>query len=134
MRNEPDWLTAEHLEQLNYRIVTEQDVPEPFGVLKAHELKSAPERPIQLWHYDEVDDLSILAVRLMMSVAWAHPFVQGNKRTGFAAAEIFLDANGWVLGIGDWPAVADEVIACVEDRSREYLLVELFRDHMYEMV
>ena len=25
-----------------------------------------------------------------MAVVWAHPFQQGNKRTGFAAAEIFF--------------------------------------------
>ena len=92
MANEPLWLTAEHLEQINLKIVEASG--EPFGVLKPHELQSAPHRARQLFHYEEVEDVAALAVRLMMAVIWAHPFAQGNKRTGFAAAEIFLDANG----------------------------------------
>jgi death on curing protein len=132
LRSEPDWLTAGQLEQLNYRIVTGMPEPEPFGVLKPNELESAPTRPIHLWHYEEVDDLAVLAVRLMMAVASAHPFEQGNKRTGFAAAEIFLDANGWVLDIGDWTEVADLIIACIEDEELEAELADIFRDRLIE--
>jgi death-on-curing protein len=130
LASEPEWLTAEHLEQLNYRIVTASE--EPFGVLKPHQLKSAPSRPRQLYHYEEVEDLAALAVRLMMAVVWAHPFEQGNKRTGFAAADIFLDANGWLLDIPDFEDIADLIIEAAEDQGLEDELVELFRRNMIE--
>lgn len=130
MANEPDWLTAEHLEQLNLRIVTASG--EPFGVLKRHELASAPDRPRQLYHYDEIEDVAALSVRLMMAVVLAHPFEQGNKRTGFAAAELFLDANGWLLDIPDYDDIADQIIAAASDPSLEGELVELFRRNLIE--
>lgn len=130
MGSEPDWLTAADLERLNFRIVTGSG--EPFGVLKPHELNSAPARPRQLFHYDEVEDIAALAVRLMMAVVWAHPFEQGNKRTGFAAAEIFLDANGWLLDIPDFEDIADEIIGASEDHSMEDELVEIFRRNLIE--
>lgn len=131
MASEPEWLTADDLERLNHRIV--EATEEPFGVLKKHELKSAPARPRQLFHYDEVQDIAALAVRLMMAVVWAHPFEQGNKRTGFAAAEIFLDANGWLLDIPDFEDIAELIIAAAEDHSLEEEIVELFRRNLIEM-
>lgn len=127
---EPEWLTADHLERLNYLIV--EGSGEPFGILKPHELESAPFRPKQLYHYDHVEDIAVLAVRLMMAVVWAHPFQQGNKRTGFAAAEIFLDANGWLLDIPDFEDIAQEIIAAAEDDALEADLVELFRRNLIE--
>jgi len=131
LASEPLWLTAEHLEELNHRIVS--DSGEPFGILKPHELASAPTRPRQLYHYDEVEDLAVLAVRLMMAIVWAHPFEQGNKRTGFAAAEIFLDANGWLLDIPDFEDIAEMIIEATEDKSLEDELVELFRRNLIEL-
>ena len=127
---EPEWLTAEHLEQLNYRIVEGSE--EPFGVLKPHELASAPSRPRQLFHYEDVQDIAALAVRLMMAVVWAHPFEQGNKRTGFAAAEIFCDANGWILDIPDFENIAEFIIDAAEHPELEEELVELFRRNLIE--
>lgn len=78
-------------------------------------------------------DIAALAVRLMMAVVWAHPFEQGNKRTGFAAAEIFLDANGWILDIPDFEDIAEEIILAAEDHSLEGDLAELFRRNLIEM-
>jgi death-on-curing protein len=132
LASEPQWLTAEHLKQLNRRIVDETG--EPFGVLKPHQLESAPSRPRQLLYYDQVEDIAALAVRLMMAVVWAHPFEQGNKRTGFAAAEIFLDANGWLLDIPDFDDIAEEIIQAAEDHSLEEDLVELFRRNLIETI
>lgn len=51
-------------------------------------------RPRNLWAYDEPDALN-LAVSYMEGIARAHAFEQGNKRTGFDAGFVFLNANGW---------------------------------------
>jgi death on curing protein len=34
---------------------------------------------------------------VMFSLVQNHPFVDGNKRTGHAAAEVFLMLNGWEI-------------------------------------
>jgi death on curing protein len=68
----------------------------------------------------------------MMAVAWAHPFEQGNKRTGFIAATIFLDTNGWYLDIPDFEDIADLIIEAVENPAAEFDLVEVFRRNLIE--
>ncbi len=42
-------------------------------------------------------DLVAEAAALMESLAINHPFVDGNKRIAFAAADVFLRINGWRL-------------------------------------
>lgn len=56
-------------------------------------LESALFRP-QTGYYD---DIVAEAAALMESLAINHPFVDGNKRVAFAAADVFLRINGWRL-------------------------------------
>ena len=42
-------------------------------------------------------DIVSEAAALMESLAINHPFVEGNKRIAFAAADVFLRINGWRL-------------------------------------
>jgi death-on-curing protein len=37
----------------------------------------------------------------MHSLVLNHPFLDGNKRTGAAAAELTLELNGWALAASD---------------------------------
>lgn len=37
------------------------------------------------------------AAALLESLAINHPFIDGNKRVAFAAADVFLRINGWRL-------------------------------------
>ena len=43
------------------------------------------------------DDIVAEAAALMESLAINHPFIDGNKRIAFAAADVFLRINGWCL-------------------------------------
>ena len=43
------------------------------------------------------DDIVAEAAALMESLAVNHPFVDGNRRIAFAAADVFLRINGWRL-------------------------------------
>lgn len=54
-------------------------------------LEAALFRP-QTGYYE---DLVAEAAALMESLAINHPFVDGNKRIAFAAADVFLRVNGW---------------------------------------
>jgi death-on-curing protein len=63
------------------------------GVRDPGALEAALFRP-QTGYYD---DIVAEAAALMESLAINHPFVDGNKRTAFAAADVFLRINGWHL-------------------------------------
>jgi death-on-curing protein len=47
-----------------------------------------------------------LAAAYAFGIIRDHPFVDGNKRTGFLAAYVFLDLNGWELVASEAEAVA----------------------------
>lgn len=46
-----------------------------------------------------------LAAAYAFGIIRNHPFVDGNKRTGFLAAYVFLDLNGWELMASEVEAV-----------------------------
>ena len=56
-------------------------------------LESALARPHQIFAYAECD-LAQLAAAYVAGIVRNHPFVDGNKRTGFMAGYIFLERNG----------------------------------------
>ncbi|OGT00111.1 MAG: death-on-curing family protein [Gallionellales bacterium RBG_16_56_9] len=56
-------------------------------------LEAALFRP-QTGYYE---DIVAEAAALLESLAINHPFVDGNKRIAFAAADVFLRINGWRL-------------------------------------
>jgi len=56
-------------------------------------LKSALARPQHLLAYGD-PDLAALAAAYAVGIAKNHPFVDGNKRTGFLALGLFLALNG----------------------------------------
>ncbi len=43
----------------------------------------------------EKDSVAKKAGYLLVNIIVLHPFVDGNKRTGFAVAKTFLTLNGW---------------------------------------
>jgi death on curing protein len=61
------------------------------GVRDAGALESALFRPVTGYY----DDVIAQAAALLESLLINHPFVDGNKRTAFAAADIFLRVNGY---------------------------------------
>jgi death-on-curing protein len=67
-------------------------------------IDSALARPANIYHYERSTDVSQLAAAYAAGIIKNHPFVDGNKRTGFMAAFMFLDLNGATLH-------ADEVTA-----------------------
>lgn len=60
-------------------------------------LDSALARPVNLHHYEDCTELPRLAASYAAGIIQNHPFVDGNKRTGFIAAYMFLDLNGVML-------------------------------------
>jgi|SRR5665213_2040854 len=58
-------------------------------------LKSALARPKQHFAYADKPDIIALAVAYTAGIVQNHPFVDGNKRTGFVAGILFLELNGY---------------------------------------
>lgn len=92
MPNEPIWLPTEVVVRINLENTTETG--ENHALLFPEKLEGALMRPRNLWAYEQPDALN-LAVSYMQGIAMAHAFEQGNKRTGFDAGFVFLNANGW---------------------------------------
>jgi len=68
------------------------------GVRDLGALKSALDRPKAVFLGQELyPTVAEKAAVLLESLCQNHPFVDGNKRTAYAAAGLFLQENGWRL-------------------------------------
>lgn len=67
-------------------------------------LASALARPVNRWAYGE-DDLCALAAAYAFGIARNHPFADGNKRTAWVMARLFLRKNGMALAYGEREAI-----------------------------
>lgn len=65
------------------------------GLRDAMLLKSALARPLQHHAYRPEVDIVELAALYAASVVSNHPFVDGNKRTGFVIGILFPELNGY---------------------------------------
>lgn len=91
-----NYLTAEQVLFLHARLI--EETGGSHGVRDVALLESAAARPRAT--FDGVDlypDLFCKAAALMDSLIRNHPFIDGNKRTGIAAAALFLRQNGRYL-------------------------------------
>jgi death-on-curing protein len=114
LASEPRWLEPDDLIALNEAIVSETE--EPFVLRDEGLLESALHSPHHLYSYDGETDVVRLAARLAMAIS-RNQFAQGNKRTGFSAALIFLEVNGYELDMPDDVGIAEAMIDEVADES-----------------
>ncbi|MEN8007446.1 MAG: type II toxin-antitoxin system death-on-curing family toxin [Candidatus Krumholzibacteriota bacterium] len=74
------------------------------GIRDESLLESALAAPVNHFEYDKAD-VFVLAATYAYALTSNHPFVDGNKRTAFAAAGIFLELNGYRLTASEPDAV-----------------------------
>jgi death-on-curing protein len=60
-------------------------------------LEAAIEHSRMAAHYDTDLDIAGVAALYAHSISKRHPFVDGNKRTGFAVSLLFLELNGLIV-------------------------------------
>jgi death on curing protein len=125
--NEPTWLSADLITEFNQLIVAETG--EPHVLRDKAALENALAKPVNYWSYGELDAV-ILAVALLVGLVRNHPFLQGNKRTAFEAADYFLHLNGYELTVEDSEALADFIIDVINGDVSEQLLVETLWDYV----
>lgn len=68
-----------------------------IGIRDGGALESALFRPQTGYYRDVMEE----AAAVFESLVQNHPFVDGNKRVAFAAADVFLRMNGYVLEVDD---------------------------------
>ena len=96
------------------------------GMMNQGALEAAVFRP-QTGYYNE---LSEEAAALLESLVNNHPFVDGNKRVGFAAAHTFLLLNGFDLNISSKAAFDFMMKTMSDGKFRFALLHEWIAAHI----
>ena len=125
-RTEPEWLSLDIALAVHYRQLAEHGGP--TGVRNQGMLESALARPLNQWMYGE-DDLCALAAAYAYGIARNHPFTDGNKRTAWVLARLFLMLNGQALSFTPRMAI-DLVLALAAGELSEDELADWFRRHL----
>lgn len=125
-RIEPVWLDADDALAIHDRQLAEHGGG--TGVRDRGMLESALGRPVNRWAYGE-DDPAALAAAYAFGVARNHPFVDGNKRTAWVLARLFLAANDHVLTFDPADAIRT-VLALAAGELSEEALAEWFRQRL----
>jgi len=91
-RREPVWILERVVLAAHDRLLVAHGGAE--GLRDPALLESALARPCQHYAYSSPDLIELAAV-YTASLVRNHPFVDGNKRTGFAIGIAFLELNGF---------------------------------------
>jgi death on curing protein len=91
MASEPKWLTYDQVIAIHSRHL--RRFGGAVGLRDDGLLRSAIERPINKWHYEQ-SELPELAAAYAFGLAKNHAFVDGNKRIAFMSMMTFLRKNG----------------------------------------
>jgi death-on-curing protein len=124
LRSEPNWLRA--LDAIDICRDVVEATGEPYLLLNAAQLESAIGRPVNHWHYGE-DDMVTLAAMLLLGIGQNHPFEQGNKRTAFLAAGIFLELNGYRFEVADSDFLGELIVEAIERRRDQADFIRILR-------
>ena len=81
-------------------------------------LDSALARPLQLYSYGS-PSLAELAASYAAGVIKNHPFLDGNKRTGFMLGAGFLERNGMELFASEGDAVIKTLALAAEELTEQ---------------
>jgi death-on-curing protein len=125
-RAEPRWLDARTALAIHDRQLAEHGGGS--GVRDAGLLESALARPVNSWAYG-TDDPASLAAAYAFGVARNHPFVDGNKRTAWVLARLFLTRNGHTLRFTPADAIAAMLALAAGELSEEEM-ADWFRGHL----
>ena len=90
MSQEPKWVTYDQVVAIHSRQLRRfGGAP---GLRDDGMLRSALERPVNKWQYEQ-SDLATLAAAYAFGLAKNHAFVDGNKRAAFMTMVVFLRKN-----------------------------------------
>jgi death-on-curing protein len=91
--SEPLWIDEQDVLVLHDRLLALDGGS--AGVRSVALLQSALARPQQLYAYGQAPNIIDMAAVYIAGIVRNHPFVDGNKRTGFVVGVLFLELNGF---------------------------------------
>jgi len=97
------------------------------GIRDLKLLESALARPKNLFAYER-PDLFELAATYTSGIIRNHPFVDGNKRTGFLAGAAFLELNGLDL-VASEPEATRIILGVAAGQVDNAQLADWFREN-----
>jgi len=101
---EPKWLLYQAVTHIHSLLLAEHGGS--TGIRDESLLRSALDRPKNKFAYDANCSLHQLAAAYAFGIVRNHPFIDGNKRTAFVCAALFLEMNGLTINASE----ADTVI------------------------
>ncbi|QGM99139.1 type II toxin-antitoxin system death-on-curing family toxin [Methylocystis parvus] len=104
---EPNWIDDRDVLVLHDRLLVLHGGA--AGVRDEGLLKSATARARQMFAYDGNADIADMAGAYTAGIVQNHPFIDGNKRTGFLVGVLFLELNGYAFSATE-EAAADAVL------------------------
>lgn len=125
-RVEPVWLEIGLAHAIHDRQLSEHGGG--AGLRDAAALESAMARPVNKWTYGE-DDRCSLAAAYAYGIARNHPFTDGNKRTAWVFARLFLQLNALTLSFAPREAI-ETVLALAAGELSEDELADWFRQRL----
>jgi death on curing protein len=124
-RQEPIWLELAIAMAVHDRQLAEHGGLS--GVRDSGALESALARPRNQWEYG-TDDRYALAAAYAFGIARSHPFADGNKRTAWVLARLFLKLNSAPISFESTEAI-NIVLALAAGELAEQELADWFRLH-----
>lgn len=92
LTSEPDWLSFEKT------LLLHEEALRLFGgasgIRDENLLRSALDRPRNLWAYGEERRLAVLAAAYAFGLAKNHAFIDGNKRSAAVCTSVFVNRTG----------------------------------------
>ena len=89
------WMLIDRVLAIHSRQIAEHGGGD--GVRDVGLLESALARPENVAAYEPDADIASLAAAYAFGIVKNHPFIDGNKRTGYVVMETFLIKNGYTL-------------------------------------
>jgi death-on-curing protein len=123
---EPKWLDAAAALAIHDRQLAEHGGI--AGLRDPGALESALARPINRWSYGD-DDPAQLAAAYGFGLARNHPFADGNKRTAWVLARLFLALNGHELRFSPADAIAT-MLDLAAGQLSEAEMADWFRERL----
>ena len=125
MNEEPKWVTYDQVVAIHSRQLRRfGGAP---GLRDDGMLRSALERPLNKWRYEQAD-LASLAAAYAFGLAKNHAFVDGNKRAAFMTMVVFLRKNN-VLFAPDQAHATAIMISLAAGEVSEQSLARWIRDN-----
>jgi death on curing protein len=121
-----EWLLDEAVDKIHDQQI--QKFGGISGIRDAGLLASALQRPKNRAYYENASATEIAAT-YAIAIAQGHPYMDGNKRTGFIVAATFLALNGWVLNATD-AEVVQAFLDVANGVMDEAVLAEWFENHI----